>query len=300
MNGNGESTALAPVTQQQIAKAPRPPAEDNGLADVFLNPARFEQMQRGAKVFSDSDLVPDHMRGKVANCIIALALAREMGASPLAVMQAIHFVRGKAGWSAQYMIARANQSGVFRGRISWRIDGKGDAMRVTAFATLADTGEVVEAEASMEMARAEGWTANTKYKSMPDVMLRYRSATFLIRLYCPEVMHGYRTADEIEDMAAAGREPERRATVAAEDVDLTTIVEIQSAEPARTPDGATAVDELRRQAAGVTVDGARVVDEQGNPLPDPPETAEPPRRPRNTGGNGKTQSPPAGTQADLV
>ena len=48
------------------------------------------------------------------------------------------------------------------------------------------------------MAKKEGWTKNAKYQSIPEQMLRYRSAAFLIRLYCPEVMIGVPTAIEIE------------------------------------------------------------------------------------------------------
>lgn len=184
---------------------------NESLTDVFLDPDRFEQLQRAAKVFSSSPLIPAHMREQPANCIIALALAREMGESPLTVMQSIYFVSGKAGWSATYMIARANRAGVFRGRINWRVTGKGDGLSVTAYAVLGDTGEVVEATADMAMASAEGWTKNAKYRNMPETMLRYRSATMLIRWYCPEVMLGYRTADELDDEPEQATERPRRA-----------------------------------------------------------------------------------------
>ena len=70
----------------------------------------------------------------------------------------------------------------------------------TASATLADTGEVVETIVSMEMATAEGWTKNSKYKTMPDQMLIYRAATFLVRTYCPQVLLGLRTDVEVETM----------------------------------------------------------------------------------------------------
>jgi hypothetical protein len=38
---------------------------------------------------------------------------------------------------------------------------------------------------------------------MPELMLRYRSAAFLVRLYAPEVMLGVPTIEEVEDVAAA-------------------------------------------------------------------------------------------------
>lgn len=161
-----------------------------------------------AKLFALSPLIPDHLRGRdpetaMANCLIAIQMAEAMGEMPLVVMQNIHIVKGKAGFAAQYMIARANASGVFRGRIGWRVTGKADDMAVTAYATLADTGEEVCFTVDMAMARAEGWTSNSKYKTMPEVMLRYRSATFLVRFYAPDVMLGYQTHEEVVDVIAA-------------------------------------------------------------------------------------------------
>ncbi len=60
------------------------------------------------------------------------------------------------------------------------------------------------------MAEAAGWTKNPKYRSMPEHMLRYRSATLLIRLYAPEVMHGYSTAAELRDISAAFKRGSKR------------------------------------------------------------------------------------------
>ena len=95
--------------------------------------------------------------------------------------------------------ARANLHGVFRNPIDWEIEGKGDTLSVTAFAELAGTGRRVEVTIDMATAKREGWTKNAKYQSIPEQMLRYRSAAFLIRLYCPEVMIGLPASAEIED-----------------------------------------------------------------------------------------------------
>lgn len=167
-------------------------------SDLLFDPEGFAHGQRVAKMFAESQLIPPHLRGKIADVTIALMMAKRLGEDPLVVMQSIYIVSGRAGWSAQYMIARANRSGIFRGRINWRLEGKPDDLVVTAFARLADTDEEVAIAASMAMARAEGWTRNEKYKSMPEIMLRYRSATLLIRMYAPDVMLGLPVDVEIE------------------------------------------------------------------------------------------------------
>lgn len=162
---------------------------------MLMTSEGIDLLSRIGKILAMSPLFPEHLRKgsheqAVANGILVANMAMRLREDPLTVAQNIYFVSGKPGWSASYMIAKANQHGVFKGTISWELKGKGDALSVTAFAMLADTGQRVEATCDMEMARLEGWTKNAKYKSMPEQMLRYRSAVFLIRLYCPEVMVG--------------------------------------------------------------------------------------------------------------
>jgi hypothetical protein len=54
----------------------------------------------------------------------------------------------------------------------------------------------------MAMAKAEGWLDKngSKWKTMPEQMLMYRAATFFCRVYCPEVLAGVQTVDEIIDV----------------------------------------------------------------------------------------------------
>jgi hypothetical protein len=185
--------------------------ERSGASVPALTPEgeRFALRQRQAKMFAMSPLVPEHLRKgtpeqAIANCWIALTLAEAMGEVPLIVMQNIHVVNGKAGFASQYMIARANSSGLFKGRIDWRIDrSDADNLAVTAYAILKETGQEVSVTCDMKMAKAEQWTKNAKYTSMPEVMLRYRSAAFLVRFYAPDVMLGYQTVEEVEDVVAS-------------------------------------------------------------------------------------------------
>jgi hypothetical protein len=57
---------------------------------------------------------------------------------------------------------------------------------------------------TMEMAKAEGWLdkPGSKWKTMPELMLKYRAAAFFGRLYAPEIMMGLYSADEVVDIAA--------------------------------------------------------------------------------------------------
>jgi hypothetical protein len=240
---------------------------------------RFALLQRQARMFASSPLVPEHLRKgapevAMANCYIALTLAEAMGELPLIVMQNIHFVHGVAGFKSEYKIARANRSGIFAGRIDWRVD-KSDPnnMRVTAYAHLKDTGEEVSFECDMAMAKAEKWTSNTKYQTMPEVMLRYRSASFLIRFYAGDVMLGYQTLDEIEDIVAATTPPSKP---------LTSSMLI---EQASTEYQAPAGDD----EAVFTRENVAIVGNDGNLSPDNPTAAEGPSEDQR--GETNTDSP---------
>jgi len=170
---------------------------------LLMDPAAFDHMQRVGQMLAMSQLFPEALRKgtketAIANAVLVMNMAARLGEDPLTVAQNIYFVSGKPGWSSSYMIGKANQHGVFKNPINWDISGEGDNLSITAFAELAATGQRVEATCDMAMAKAEGWTKNQKYKSMPQQMLRYRSATFLIRLYCPEVMVGVPAQVEVE------------------------------------------------------------------------------------------------------
>lgn len=62
------------------------------------------------------------------------------------------------------------------------------------------------APVTMEMAVAEGWFGKngSKWKSMPDLMMRYRSAAFFGRIYAPELLMGLPSAEEIADIVTVG------------------------------------------------------------------------------------------------
>lgn len=170
---------------------------------MLMDPHAFEHMQRVGSMLALSPLFPDHLRKgsketAIANGVLVMNMAARLNEDPLTVAQNIYFVSGKPGWSASYMIGKANQHGVFKNPISWDVTGEKESLSVTAFAELAATGKRVQITCDMQMAKAEGWTKNSKYQSMPEQMLRYRSATFLIRLYCPEVMVGIPSTVEVE------------------------------------------------------------------------------------------------------
>lgn len=78
-----------------------------------------------------------------------------------------------------------------------------DDWSCTAYCTELATGEVVEGvTVTIAMAKSEGWynKAGSKWKTMPELMMRYRAATFLIRSVAPEIALGFQTTEEAIDI----------------------------------------------------------------------------------------------------
>lgn len=175
---------------------------EQGSSDVFINSQAFEHAQRVAMMLSKSELVPTTFQNKVQNCMIALEMATRMKASPLMVMQNLYIVHGRPAWSSQFLIATLNASGRFSA-LRYEDDPKTDGGRTRAYAKDLKSGEMCYgAWVSMKMAEAEGWASKngSKWKTMPELMMRYRSAAFFTRQFAPEVSMGFPTTEEVYDI----------------------------------------------------------------------------------------------------
>jgi hypothetical protein len=176
---------------------------DTGEYAMLFDSAKFNQAYRVATAFAQSGLVPDHFKDNPAGVFVVLHMATRLQLDPFMALQKVYMVHGRPGMEAQLVIALVNSRGPFTGPIQWTLTGDGKSRQCTAFATHAKTNELCEATVTWGMVEAEGWSKKTgsKWLTIPDLMFRYRSATFLARLYCPEVILGLSTADELEDTA---------------------------------------------------------------------------------------------------
>ena len=174
---------------------------------AFSSIVAFENAQRMEIALSKSDLVPDKYQGKVSNCLIALEMSQRLGMNPLMVMQNLYVVNGKPAWSSQFVIACINGCGKFS-PLRYEFSGTPDKddRACIAWAYDKSTNDRLESPSvSIAMAKAEGWFQKngSKWKTMPELMLRYRSATFFGRTYSPELTMGMQTKEEIIDVGEA-------------------------------------------------------------------------------------------------
>jgi hypothetical protein len=172
---------------------------------AFGSIGQFTDAQRMAKALCTSSIVPETYRGeqRIGDCVIALEMANRIGANVLAVMQNLYLVHGKPAWSSQFLISCVNASRKFT-PLRYKMTGQKGTDTYGCIAWAQDrTGETLESpEVTIAMAKAEGWfTKNgSKWKTMPELMLRYRAATLFARLYAPELTMGIQTDDEIIDI----------------------------------------------------------------------------------------------------
>ena len=178
---------------------------------LLLDTGMFEHAQRVGKMLASSTMVPEHFRNNLGNCIIALNYASRAGIDPFMAMQKMYVIKGKPAIEAQLQIALFNKSNRFS-TLKYKLSGTGDNQQCIAYATDLKTNEVIEGPpVSIKMAKSEGWFGKTgsKWQTLPDLMLRYRSATFFIRTYAPETTFGLQTSDEVYDSDIIDITPEK-------------------------------------------------------------------------------------------
>jgi hypothetical protein len=202
--------SAVPSQQQQVttlADLRKPQAPEAQLPQVqagFFDLQSFELMQRIAKGFASSSLVPKEYQGNIANCMIALNLAQRIKGDPLMTMQSLTIVHGRPTWSSQFLLATANMCGRFSA-IRFEFFGKKgtDEWGCRAWAIERATNEkLIGADITIGLAKKEGWydRNGSKWKTMPQQMLMYRAGAWWVRAYAPELSMGLMSADEAGDV----------------------------------------------------------------------------------------------------
>lgn len=187
---------------QQLTKSP---------AESAFSLETFEHAQRVALMLSKSSLIPKEFQNNVQNVMIALEMANRIGASPLMVMQNLYIVHGKPSWSSTFMISAINSCGRFD-PLRFDVKGEGMEMECVAWTTIKGKDERIEGpRVTMKMAKAEGWLDKngSKWKTMPELMIRYRAAAFFARMYAPEITMGMHTKEEVLDIEYTDVKPEQ-------------------------------------------------------------------------------------------
>ena len=195
-----ENTQLAEKKEQTAVQ------QTNKVTDyslgIFGTSDNFIMAMQMAKALSESTIVPQTYQKNPSNCLIAIEQAQRMNISPLMVMQNLYPIQGKPSWSSKFLIASINASRKFDMELQYDETKDKDGKPYSCVAWTMKNGRRIEGmEVNMQMAKDEGWLSKngSKWKTMPQLMLRYRAASFFSSLNCPELTMGIYTKEEIED-----------------------------------------------------------------------------------------------------
>jgi hypothetical protein len=195
---------------------------------TVFSPNSYDKSLEICTVLSKSNLVPKDFQGKPENILIAMEISQRTNSSLLAVMQSLNIIQGRPTFGSKYIIAAINSTGKFSPLrfqfeeesedreilFSYNVWENGNKSRkegkvkiknkkCRAYCTDKATGDILYSpDVSLEMAVQEGWYTKdgSKWKTMPDLMLMYRSATMFGGIYAPEVTMGMSSKEEIEDI----------------------------------------------------------------------------------------------------
>lgn len=183
-----------------------PQVSNSPNAITVADTSNFEVQLRRAEIMAQAPFLPDAFRGNPGAVLIAVELADRLDLPVMAVCQNIYLVHNKPAFSGAFYISCINASGRFTPvDYEEQRDGNDHLIGVRVTVTRKGTGKQIFGPwVTLEMAAREGWAKNNpKWQSMPELMIRYRAASFFARTYCPDVVMGFSVEGEAEDIVAA-------------------------------------------------------------------------------------------------
>ena len=168
---------------------------------IYSSSDTFQLAYQMAKGLSQSTLVPQQFQNNPANCLIALEQANRLNISPLVCMQNLYVVSGKPSFSSSFIIGLINASGKYDMELQFDEEEKDGKPYACTCWTEKDGRKVTGIKITMDMAEKEGWSKKngSKWITIPQVMLRYRAASFFARMNCPELSIGLYSKEELDD-----------------------------------------------------------------------------------------------------
>lgn len=171
--------------------------------NMFANQESFNTGCKMAQILSASTIVPKTFQGNIGNTMIAIDMAQRLHTNPLMLMQNIYIVYGMPSFSAKFLIACINASGLFATPLRYEFVGEEGKDTWGCYAYAIDKqGELIKGSTiTIDIAKKKGWYQKdgSNWKVEPEQMLRYRAATRFQTAHCPEITCGLAVKEELED-----------------------------------------------------------------------------------------------------
>lgn len=253
---------------------------------ILTNGELFNRLLKISEVMANSgNFVPEHYRGKPDSCMAVVMQAARWGMDPFAVAQKTFIVgnSGVLGYEAQLVNAVINTMAPTKDRIHFEWFGawenivgrfvektssqnkkyiapgwnlKDEAgVGVRAWATLKGESEPRELVLMLSQAQVRN---STLWATDPRQQLAYLAVKRWARLYCPDVILGVYTADEIDEREEKVINPTQVEKITLNEITSTVGATASAQESGTNVD--TAADEIRdRIDAASSVDQAKAI-----------------------------------------
>ena len=239
-------------------------------SNAVFNVQALGQLTAFAELMAQSAVtVPKHLAGKPADCMAIVMQAMQWGMNPYAVAQKTHLVNGVLGYEAQLVNAVISSSSAIVGRFHYeyggdweKIAGKKDGR--DELGLFVRVGAVLRGETDITWGEniylADITTRNSPlWKTAPKQQIAYLAVKYWARLYCPEVILGVYSPDEVEPRTEKEINPAPAQRVSLSDIKGDTVTTTHSAQESAANIDAMA-DEFRdRIEAAQDVDNAKAV-----------------------------------------
>lgn len=207
MNAQTKTATAAPDFMEAAPVANVAPIAALQAADVMMNDQTVDRFFKMAEIMATSKVtVPKHLQGAVGDCFAVVMQAAQWGMNPFSVAQKTHLVNGTLGYEAQLINAVITTRAPITGRLQYdffgdwsNVNGKTDNSPdrgVTVWATFKGESEPRILEIGMHQV---GTVRNSPmWQADPRQQLAYLAVKRWSRLYCPDVILGVYSADELE------------------------------------------------------------------------------------------------------
>lgn len=170
-------------------------------SNIMLNPKAMEIIKETALIMSEGrTTVPKHLQGSHADCMAICLQAAQWGMNPFAVGQKTHLVNGTLGYEAQLVNAVVSSSRAIKGRFHYEYGGqwpRGTDAWVRVGAVISGEDEMQWGE---KLYPSEVTTRNSPlWKTAPKQQAGYLAVKYWARTYCPAVILGVYSPDELEE-----------------------------------------------------------------------------------------------------
>lgn len=262
-------------------------------SNAIFNVQALSQLQAVAGLMAQAAVtVPEHLRGNPADCMAIIMQAMQWGMNPYAVAQKTHLVNGVLGYEAQLVNAVISSSNAIVGRFHYEYEGdwsKCASMREEIVKKPAKGGGTYDKK---EMVR--GWTSADEqglsvrvgavirgeseitwgepvflssvitrnsplWISNPKQQIAYLALKYWARLYCPAVVLGVYTPDEVEQRTEKEINPTPVQRVSLADIKGDGVTTSHSTQESAANVDAMADDFRDRIEAAQDVDNAKAV-----------------------------------------